>query len=72
MSSRNIPDEYSPMWRELAARHKDAVQRKYERVSMYRAILEAWEKEDRKDYAYLRDVRRRLRQAQCELSVMKP
>ena len=59
-------------WRELDVRHQDAVQRKYERVGMYRAILEAWEKDDRVDPDYMRDVRKRLRQAQCELSVMKP
>jgi hypothetical protein len=53
-------------------RHREAVNRKYQRISMYHAILDAWEGRDDCDHDYLRDVRRRLHQAESQLKAMKP
>lgn len=57
---------------ELRDKHKAAVERKYQRIAMYHAILDAWEGRDNTDYDYLADVRRRLHQAESQLKAMKP
>lgn len=60
------------VWRDLEDRHRAAVQRNYERSEMLRAIAEAWDKDPRVDPEYLRGVRKRQRQAECQLKAMKP
>lgn len=68
---RTIPDEWAIV-REFNAKHKAAVERKYQRIGMYNAILESWDGRDDVDEVYIRDVRRRLHQAQTQLKAMKP
>ncbi len=58
--------------KELAERHKDAIQRNYDRSEMLRAIAEAWDGHPECDYDYVRDVRRRQRQAENQLKAMRP
>lgn len=57
---------------ELRDRHRAAVQRKVERIQMYHAILDGWEKRDDADHEYLADVRKRLHSAEAQLKAMKP
>jgi hypothetical protein len=58
--------------KEMLERHKAALARKHDRISMYHAILDTWEERDDADQDYLRDVRRRLHQAESQLKAMKP
>ncbi len=53
-------------------RHEAALRRNYERAEMLRAIAEAWEGKADADPDYLRDLRRRQRQAENQLKAMKP
>lgn len=53
-------------------RHKEAVQRKYEKVQMYRTLIEVWEHRPDADYEYIKDLKRRLRSAETQLKAMKP
>lgn len=57
---------------QTADKHKETVARKYDRIAMYNAILDEWEKRDDADHDYLRDVRRRLHMAESQLKNMKP
>lgn len=58
--------------REVERRHRAAVQRKYEKIAMYRAIIEAWEaKPDQMDDEYLKEVRRKLNMTENQVKAMK-
>jgi hypothetical protein len=53
-------------------RHKENVQRKYERIKMYNAIIDAWEESGKEpDDEYLKEVRRKLHMAENQLKAMK-
>jgi hypothetical protein len=39
---------------------------------MYNALLDMWELRDDADHRYLKDLRRRLHQAEAQLKSMKP
>jgi hypothetical protein len=54
------------------ARHKKVVERKYQRILMYNALIDSWEMRDDADYEYLADVRKRLHQAESQLKNMQP
>lgn len=57
-------------WRELEARHRAAVERKYQRIEMLKALVEEWER--REDFGYVRELKIRLRSAEANLLAMKP
>jgi hypothetical protein len=53
-------------------RHKDAVQKKYERIAMYNAIIDAWEESGKEpDDEYLKEVRKKLHMAENQLKNMR-
>jgi hypothetical protein len=58
--------------KQVLERHRRAIERKNHRIDMYRAILETWEGRKDCDHDYLREVRRRLHQAESQLKVMRP
>ena len=58
------------MWRELNLKHKEALERKHERIGMLKAMIEEWEQTG--DTDHLRGLRARLRSAECQLKSMKP
>jgi hypothetical protein len=72
MKLRQRPARKQITYRELRDRHREAVKRKHDRIQMYHALLDAWEKRDDADHNYLADVRRRLHQAESQLKAMKP
>jgi len=68
--ARTIPDDWA-LRRDLEARHKSAVARKYEKIGMYEALITMWELDGR-DPDYLRELRAKLRSAKTQLVAMKP
>jgi hypothetical protein len=53
-------------------RHKEAVERKAQRIQMYQALLDTWGKRDDADYDYIKDLKRRLRSVETQFRAMKP
>ena len=68
MSRRHDNGEVT--WRELDRRHREALARKYDKIGMLKAMIEEWEQTE--DHDHLRDLRARLRSAECQLKSMKP
>lgn len=56
----------------LEGRHKEALQRKYEKVQMYRTLIDTWESRPDADYDYIKDLKKRLRSTENQLKAMKP
>jgi hypothetical protein len=69
--ARQALDDWA-LWRELERRHKAAVERKNQKIAMFHAILDSWAQRDDYDPDYLRDVRKRLHQAEAQKKSMKP
>jgi len=57
--------------REVMERHRAAIARNYERSEMLKAIIVSWEAIPAADQDYLRDLRRRQRQAENQLRNMR-
>ncbi len=58
--------------RDVEDRHKTVVQRKYEKIAMYNAIIDAWEQSGKEpDDEYLKEVRKKLHSAETQLKNMK-
>jgi len=57
--------------REVMERHRAAIARNYEKSLMLKAIIGEWEKRPDADPEYLRDLRRRQRQAENQLKNMR-
>ena len=56
--------------RDVMERHQAAIARNYEKSGMLKAIILAWEQRGDADPEYLRDLRRRQRQAENQLKNM--
>ena len=59
-------------WRALEERHRDAVQRKHERIGVLKALVEMHEADPEHDHEYLVGLRNRMRSAEANLLAMKP
>jgi len=57
--------------RDVMERHRAAIARNYEKSEMLRAIILGWEQRGDADPDYLRDLRRRQRQAENQLRNMR-
>ena len=53
-------------------RHDAFVRRKEAKVAMYAALLETWERQKEPDVAYIRYLRKRVREIRTQLQVMEP
>lgn len=60
------------MWLEMERRHREKVQRKYERIEVLRALLEMHEGNPDHDHEYVVGLRARLRTAVANLESMRP
>ena len=58
-------------WVEMDKRHRDKVQRKYEKIETLKALVEMWES-DPDAHEYVVELRARLRTAVANLEAMKP
>ena len=57
--------------KEVMERHRAAIARNYQKAGMLRDIILEWEKRPDADPDYLRDARRRQRQAENQLKNMR-
>jgi len=57
--------------KEVMERHRAAIARNYQKAGMLRDIILEWEKRPDADPDYLRDLRRRQRQAENQLKNMR-
>jgi hypothetical protein len=55
--------------KEVRDRHREAMEKKYHRIGMLKALLEEWEP---RDPEYARDLRRRLHSVELQLKAMNP
>ncbi len=67
MSSQSVEDLWSKRYK-----HKEAVNRNYQKSEMLKALILAWEDREDADWDYIRDLKKRQRQAENQLRAMKP
>jgi hypothetical protein len=57
--------------RAVRERHLDAVEKKRQRILMYNALIDEWTLFEGYDEEYVKELRRKLHMAECQLKSMK-